>query len=146
MTTVGMHYASSRSVCQVSSSSWSAVNLFFNISESASIVSNKMKIFQATLEYLGMLGIIDQNRSFNTRILMTITAFATLVISLGAFLFCVASNAKEYTQSIHMTSSIIALFISLFCVIWKKENLLRFIDYWEKIAEESEYQQKWVVL
>lgn len=101
----------------------------FVVFKNPSSVVNKMKIFQVTLEYFAILGITSQSRPINVRNLMTIIAFAIMVHLLGAYLLCVAANFKEYTESIYITSAVIALFIIFLSVIWNKENIFQFIDF-----------------
>lgn len=110
--------------------------LFFS-NQSNSI---EMKIFQSTVEFLAIVGITPQSRSFNIRSLLALMAFAIIVILVCAFLFCEASNFKEYTESIYISSVSIAIFSTYSFVIWKKDNIFLFIDCWESIAVTSEYQ------
>lgn len=98
-----------------------------------------MKIFQSTVEFLAILGITAQSRPINFRTFSALMAFAVIVILVGAFLFCEASNFKEYTDSIYTSSVSIAIFLTNSLVIWKKDYIFLFIDCWENIAVTSEY-------
>lgn len=99
----------------------------------------KMKIFQSTVKFLESLGITLQSRSLNVRSSITIILLGTMTSLICAFLFCEASNFKEYTESIYMSSVTIAIFTTYLFVIWKREHLFQFIDCWEEIAVTSAY-------
>lgn len=99
-----------------------------------------MKICQSTLKFFGLLGITAQSHAFNMRNLLTILVFGIMLFIVGEFLFCEASGFKEYTESIYISSIILAIFVTFIFVIWNKENIFLFIDCFEKTAETSKYQ------
>lgn len=96
-----------------------------------------MKIFQSTKKFFVDVGIAPDDRYFNVRSSLTLLVFVIMATLICSFLFFEASNFKEYTESIYITSVTIAIVSTYLMVIWKKEYIYLFIDYWEKIAAAS---------
>lgn len=96
-----------------------------------------MKIFQSTLEFLAFIGITAESRPFNVRNLLVLLTFGTMVTLICTFLLREASTFKDYTDSIYMSSVTIAITTTFLSLIWKKENVFQFIDFWEEIAKTS---------
>lgn len=100
-----------------------------------------MKIFQPTEKFLESVGITLQSRSLNVRSSSVIMAFIVMLTLVCAFLFCEASNFREYTESIYISSVTIAAFLTYVSVIWKKESIFQFNDCFEEIVETSKCLQ-----
>lgn len=102
----------------------------------------KMKIFQSSIEYLATVGVTAQRRALNVQSLFALAVLATIVILVCGFLLCEASNFKEYTESIYVSSVSIAVIASYSMVVWKKENIFLFNDSWVKMAVARKHQRQ----
>lgn len=119
---------------------WSKFLGSFQINPRSIATRFKMKIFQSTKKFLETVGITAESRPFNMRNLIVLGIFAISTILVWGFLFLRASNFKEYTESIYMSSVILAIFATFIFVIWRKSNIFQFIDCWERIAATSKFK------
>lgn len=119
---------------------WSKFLGSFQINRQSIAARFKMKIFQSTKKFLESVGITAESRPLNMRNLIVLVVFAIMMILIWGFLFFRASNFKEYTESIYMSSVTLAIFSTFTFVIWKKSNVFQFIDCWERIAATSKFK------
>lgn len=89
---------------------------------------DKMKIFQSTIEFFAAMGITAQSRPFNIRNLLTFLVITIMLVMVDV-----------HRIDLHQLNHIYGSFIAFSFIIWKKENIFQFIDFWEKLAETSKY-------
>lgn len=105
---------------------------------------SEMKILQSVQKYFSHLGISSEQskqtkRPINARIAMVNLMFVTYIILNCVYLFHVAGNFKEYTQSIYMTISAISNFSFHTVLVRQMKEWFRLIDGIEKSINRSEF-------
>lgn len=100
-----------------------------------------MKSFQSAVEYLASLGITQsqamQSNPFNVKNIVHMLLFGITAYLCGAFLIYTANSFKDYTESIYISSVTMLVFVVFVILIWKMENVFKFIETWKKTSEQS---------
>lgn len=106
-------------------------------------MKTKLKILQLVQENFAVLGFssVQSKQIFENswKILLTNLIFVAYITSICVFLFRVAENFKEYTQTMFMLISAINGYLTYLFFIWKIKNWFESIVFLEKIVNKSSY-------
>lgn len=98
---------------------------------------NTIKIFQIAKEQLAALKIYANKRRFHKQQLVHIVEALIANILQYVYLFCFASTAREYMNSIYMATAGTLVFICYWSAIFKTEDIFLYIDELETTINES---------
>lgn len=100
-----------------------------------------MKIFESAKMSLASMELDANKRPFHRKQLLKVMHSFLAIVLECLYIVYDANTAREYINSIFMTTIGIIVFIAYLSTIFKTTTIYNFIDHYETIVNESELQK-----
>lgn len=103
----------------------------------------KMKTFESIRNHFESIGLtatqIYQKYRFNVKNVTVLLILGVNILLTGAYITCMATNFEEYVDSLYGLSTVLLIFIVFIHLIWRMEEIFRFIVKFKNTINKREW-------